>query len=151
MWISGAWYVNSKDKIKEPNIYLYNGIAKRDHCKVMTREVCVSGFEKLLSIIHCGHFNIIWLNLLYVTIFNELLFFPFFIYHEVVCWKCSLFYLVLFCQYLVKHLTFWQFLLHFTQSVKVQIHFSEILFYGFYLFLFSNSIFCKIWMSTILR
>ena len=61
-------------------------------------------------------------------------------YHEVVCWECSLFYLVLFCQYLVKHLTFLQFL-HFTQSVKVQIHFSKILLYGFYLFLFSNSIF----------
>ena len=49
MWIA-------KIKLKS-QIYIYNGIAKRDHCKVMTRVMCVSGFEKLLSMIHCGHFN----------------------------------------------------------------------------------------------
>ena len=50
-------FKNSKNKIKEPHIYIKNGIAKRDHCNVMTKVVCISGLEKLLSMIHCGHFN----------------------------------------------------------------------------------------------
>ena len=42
-------------KIKLKN-HICDGIAKRDHCKLVVRVVCVSEFEKQLLMIHCGHF-----------------------------------------------------------------------------------------------
>ena len=43
-------------KIKLKN-QIYDGIARRNHCKLVARAVCFSGFERIVSMMHCGYFN----------------------------------------------------------------------------------------------